>query len=840
MAAQQLSEQLALISRQHVVDAFAEIGQEPIAAGDKFDVVYKGERFDPKLLLAQAYLVATASEAQTKLWQDLSYSDFVAKLTELGFRVVRNPKNEGDTALTVMVYEVKRPETVQANYQKLFSPDRKRFYWNGDKFAKLKAGDPVFVVNTKMNEVLFCTVEAQNIKTEYHHEKDTTSFSHIGQPFEVAGKWGEFICLKIRETISTAAGWKWKSLGSSEHSYLSGPNISADTALNNIFRTNQLLEASWENSESEIQLQVCFQALKKKLPEKSVKNDDKPQEIEPTLWYVMQGSTYTPEQGQKYLWAPLVDKAGNPQKHHIALKDVKRGHFVVHHCGGVVAISKATSNPSEESNAFDESRWDMRGTKVDVQLVCELSTKISVSEIAALRVPLAKALSGQRGPYNSRGLGNQGYLFEFTWEALAILMQKTDVKLPEDVSRWLPEVDLEELIVESTEDEFESVLPQRETETSAKVWLPLVQQYIATNGFDYSLSDIANFYLALHTKPLLILAGISGTGKTQLVRQFAKAIGYGDVRHCALIPVRPDWADNADLIGYRNIQGEFEQQRLLRVMQDALAHPDEPFFIILDEMNLARVEHYFSDFLSVLETRERGEGDVIYTSPIVSDPTVNHGVPVTIPQNMVFVGTVNMDETTHPFSRKVLDRANAIEMNQVSLPWGEEAETSAEALKGLYADAFVTPYINSVDLNAKQKAELNPVIELLVRINTILEPAGLHFGYRVRDEMAFYLSLHKDLELADAGIMTFEDALDYQLMQKVLPRIQGSALSVRTALQLLLAVLSGADIEAGMELPEIQKAVDAVSTDLKYPRSVKKLLFMLQRFNDDGFTSFWL
>ena len=840
MAAQQHSEQLALISRQHVVDALAAVGQEPIAAGAKFDVVYKGERFDPKLLLAQAYLVATASEAQTKLWQDLSYSDFVTKLTELGFRVVRNPKNEGDTALAVMVYEVKRPETVQANYQKLFSPDRKRFYWNGDKFAKLKAGDPVFVVNTKMNEVLFCIVEAQNIKTEYHHEKATTSFSHIGQPFEVAGQWGEFICLKIRETISTATGWKWKSLGSSEHSYLSGPNISAETALNNILRTNLLLEASSENSESELQLQVCIQALTKKLPEKPIEQDDKPQEIEPTLWYVMQGDSYKPEQGQKYLWAPLVDKAGNPKKHHIALQDVKRGHFVVHHAGGVVAISKAISSPTEESNPFDESRWDVRGTKVDIQLVCELSPKISVGEIGALRVPLAKALSGLRGPYNSTGTGNQGYLFEFTWEALAILMQKTSVKLPDDVSRWLPEVDLEELIAESTEDTVESVLPQRVTEASAKDWLPLVQQFIATNGFDYSLSDITNFYLALHTKPLLILAGISGTGKTQLVRQFAKAIGYGDDRHCSLIPVRPDWADNADLIGYRNIQGEFEQQRLLKVMQDALAHPDEPFFVILDEMNLARVEHYFSDFLSVLETHKRGEDDLIYTSPIVSDATVNHGVPVTIPQNMMFVGTVNMDETTHPFSRKVLDRANAIEMNQISLPWGDETKISAEPLNGLYADAFIAPYINSIDLSVEQKAELKPFIELLVRINTILEPAGLHFGYRVRDEMAFYLSLHRELGLADAGLMTFEEALDHQLMQKVLPRIHGSALSVRTALQSLLAELSGALIEGDMELLEIQKGVNAVEPDLKYPRAAKKLLFMLQRFNDDGFTSFWL
>lgn len=419
-------------------------------------------------------------------------------------------------------------------------------------------------------------------------------------------------------------------------------------------------------------------------------------------------------------------------------------------------------------------------------------------------------------------------------------MNNKKVALPDSILKWLPQIESDLLEHSSASVELDRLLPTQSTQLVASEWLPKVHAYIASKGFNYSLADVANFYLAICSKPLVILAGISGTGKTQLVRQFAKAIGYGDDRHCALIPVRPDWADNSDLVGYRNIQGKFEQQKLLKVLQDALAHPDEPFFVILDEMNLARVEHYFSDFLSVMETRERNSDNMIVTNPVLVDDTVNSGVPVTIPQNLIIVGTVNMDETTHPFSRKVLDRANAIEMNDIDLPWGTDVPEHAQAISGIYADMFVSPYLNSIELTAKQKQSLTPVIELLVRINTILEPAGLHFGYRVRDELAFYLCQHAELDFASKQIMTADDALDYQLMQKVLPRIQGSALTVLTALLQLLKELSGAEITDDMELPAVKTAMKKVEANLKYPRSVKKLQFMLQRFNDDGFTSFWL
>lgn len=830
--------ELVHLKREHVIAAIDGVDSDQIGSGERFSTLYKGRRYDPKQLLAQAYLYAVGTKAQTDEWSDLAYTPFIEVLDTLDFRTVQNPKKEGDINLSAMVYEVKSPAVVQANYDKLFSSDRSRFYWNSNKFNKLKTGDPVFVVNAKAHTVLYCLVETLSVPAKYDHEKDHSTFSHNGESYSVAGQWQAFVSLKVHDEKKVRDAWRWKTLGSAEHTYISGSDVSVSSALNNIERVNLLLEAFSAYSDAEVQLQACFQALKKKVPVQTLHTHEK----EPKVWFVMQGKTFSPERGQKYLWAPLKDKRGLPQAHWEALTEVKPGDIIVHNSnGGIQGISLVTALATECEDPFgDASEWRGLGRKVDIAMQCLLEPAITPDDLRRYQIPLAQALDSVRGPFNAQGTGNQGYLYEFTWEALAILLNNKKVALPDSILQWLPQVEVDLLAQSTTDLELNRLLPTQSTQLAASEWLPKVQAYIASKGFDYSLADVANFYLAICSKPLVILAGISGTGKTQLVRQFAKAIGYGDDRHCVLIPVRPDWTDNSDLIGYRNIQGKFEQQKLLKVLQDALAHPDEPFFVILDEMNLARVEHYFSDFLSVMETRERNSDNMIVTNSVLTDDTVNHGVPVTIPQNLIIVGTVNMDETTHPFSRKVLDRANAIEMNHIDLSWGTHTVEQTQPISGIYADMFVSPYLNSIELTAKQKLDLASVVELLVRINAILEPAGLHFGYRVRDELAFYLCQHAELEFSKQQIMTAEDALDYQLMQKVLPRIQGSALSVLTVLIELLKELSGAEITLDMELPAVIAAIKKTESNVKYPRSVKKLQFMLQRFNDDGFTSFWL
>ena len=356
-----------------------------------------------------------------------------------------------------------------------------------------------------------------------------------------------------------------------------------------------------------------------------------------------------------------------------------------------------------------------------------------------------------------------------------------------------------------------------------------IYEYIINSGFQYELNDIKNFYLSLKTKPFVILAGISGTGKTKLVKLFAEAIGYGDDKHCLLLPVRPDWTDSSDLFGYTDLKGDFKKQKLFEFIETASDSKDEIFFVILDEMNLARVEYYFSEFLSIIETRKWNNKE-INTSAIING--------LTLPENVYIVGTVNMDETTHPFSKKVLDRANSIEINEVNLDWLKGGNEDPEIIEDVYNDFLKADYITSRDISEDEKDNLKEVILFLNKLNGVLEEMDLQFGYRVRDELAFYV-------LNSKYILDPDLAIDYQLMQKILPRINGSANRLGTVILKLIETLANLklkDPNSGsydtLNYEEVKKKVDNVQS--RYPRSLKKLLFMFKRFEIDGFTSFWM
>lgn len=371
------------------------------------------------------------------------------------------------------------------------------------------------------------------------------------------------------------------------------------------------------------------------------------------------------------------------------------------------------------------------------------------------------------------------------------------------------------------------------TEVSlAKVSLKIKQihQYILARGFTYSEKDIANLYLSLRTKPFVILAGISGIGKTQLARKFADAI----TAECDLVPVKPDWTDNSDLVGYFDLTNKFQEKEIVRIIRKAISNPKKIYFMLLDEMNLARVEHYFSDFISIIETR-RFEKANIKTDPIVKDAATygDHKLSrLYIPSNLYIVGTVNMDETTHPFSRKVLDRANSIELSEVDLEW-KSSNKEAVAIEGIDNDFLKANYINSSDLTDKDKPALIPVLEKLKEINVILKTADLQVGYRVRDEMCFYMLYQREID----DILSFDEALDYQVMQKILPRIQGSSRRIQQLLIELLKNLSGKS-DFDVNSPDaMRKSLEDVGV---YRKSINKILFMLRRYTDDGFTSFWL
>jgi len=239
-------------------------------------------------------------------------------------------------------------------------------------------------------------------------------------------------------------------------------------------------------------------------------------------------------------------------------------------------------------------------------------------------------------------------------------------------------------------------------------------------------------------------------------------------------------------------------------------------------MNLARVEYYFSDVLSVMESRRR-DGDEIISSYLLDEKAT--GVPLRLPENLYIIGTVNMDETTHPFSKKVLDRANTIEFNEIHLKNFNFLEEQEEVeVRQLLNEQFVANYISLKDVYATHSLLIAKVSSKLATINNILESLNAHVGYRVRDEICFYM-IHN----AEAGLLDENEAFDFCMMQKILPRITGGDGRIDTLLNDLFVWLTGESYESG-----------DIATSASYPRSTRKVVEMLGRYHADGFTSFWI
>lgn len=363
-----------------------------------------------------------------------------------------------------------------------------------------------------------------------------------------------------------------------------------------------------------------------------------------------------------------------------------------------------------------------------------------------------------------------------------------------------------------------------------------IKSYIRSRGFLYDDKLIENYYLSLKTKPFLILAGISGTGKSKLARLFAEAIGATVGNRCfKLVPVRPDWSDSTDLLGYKDLNGRFHPGVLTTFVKDAMENPHKPYFFVLDEMNLARVEYYFSDVLSIIESRNK------VNKTIVSDRLLNRELldsasfseygNIYIPDNLYFIGTVNMDETTFPFSKKVLDRANVIELSDVDLDYAFE-DVEEVLPKTLNNDFLRSDFLTLKDC-AGYDDIVDETISILKNINEVL--GYYRFGYRVRDEICFYIIYNSIY-----GLMDFDDAMDYEILQKILPRINGSSISIKKILIELFKICSG-NLENRFEYEsDVSEKMFEEISNAKYRKSCEKIAFMTRRYEEDGFTSYWL
>ena len=387
-------------------------------------------------------------------------------------------------------------------------------------------------------------------------------------------------------------------------------------------------------------------------------------------------------------------------------------------------------------------------------------------------------------------------------------------------------------------------------------------------GIEISDNIYRPYITAIKSKPFLLLAGISGTGKSRIVRELARACwDEGSEEYEAqkpknfeMVQVKPNWHDSSELIGYvSRVSGKpvFEAGDFLKFVAKAWENPEGPYFLCLDEMNLAPVEQYFAEYLSVVESRKADGNGVITTDPILkkcdeqwyfdltakltNDDEIRarfNKDGICIPQNLIVVGTVNMDETTFSFSRKVLDRAMTIEMNEVDLYGG--LTDRHEKIGKLEAGNLIGTAVEGVDVYKNNKDVCEKVINYLKVINANLEGTPFKVAYRTRNEFLLYvvnnLPYNKEedgSEIAQSEIIA--RALDEITSMKILSRIEGDETKIGNLLEQLREIISGqlntiSDIEYSATKNEEGKA---------YSISLAKLKEMEKRLKSSGYTSFW-
>ena len=420
--------------------------------------------------------------------------------------------------------------------------------------------------------------------------------------------------------------------------------------------------------------------------------------------------------------------------------------------------------------------------------------------------------------------------------------EKETYSLSNDIAKYTEEPNFVQAFKEAVEflenkyfgEEGEEIVVEKKTTyKSQEEIINHIHNYITSQGYEYDHQLISNLYLSLKTKPFVILAGISGTGKSKIVRLFAESLGATvENNQFNMISVRPDWNDSTDLIGYKNLESKFIKGKLTQIIEDASANLDKPYFVCLDEMNLARVEYYLSDYLSVIESRKL-IGDTIVTDSLIYDYEIEDENSLKLPENLYLIGTVNMDDTTFQFSRKVLDRANTIEFSEVNLEnLFENDEEEVENMTDVYNDFLKSTYLKTTHIESEYREYAKEINQKIMAINNILSKSQKQFAYRVRDEILFYM-----VENKKANLLSEDAAFDYQIMQKVLPAINGSENSIKEVLVNLFNFICEKDILNDADIEEAEKYLQ--SSSIKYRKSAEKIVYMLKGYNYDGYASYW-
>lgn len=444
----------------------------------------------------------------------------------------------------------------------------------------------------------------------------------------------------------------------------------------------------------------------------------------PRVWWVNQGSSFGRATEGGHLWAPMLDRNGRPLEHWQTMRHLRPGDVVLNYADTQIrGWSVVQSDPVEAPRPDPEAdqAWNNDGVRAEV-LYRGLQSPLSLSEI-----PNDWRVS-EGGPFDKNGGIKQGYLFAISDSFAGKLKGR------------FPALHAALSVVDATAT---PPIPEATGPSWSPVALSDVVERITAAGLALTPETIRRYHLSLQTRGFVILAGVSGSGKSWLAEAYADAVEGQKL----VVPVAPNWTTNEDLLGYLNpLDNQYYDTDFSLFLRAAASEWTQaaaagrtpvPYYLVLDEMNLARVEYYFAKFLSAMERRARDEEAILELSPREQDHVV-------LTPNLFVTGTVNIDETTFGFADKVYDRAQLIEI-----------PISREALS--------------------QHLTGRPYRAALLDVWDAVSPVA-PFAFRVVDEIAAYVDA-----AANEGI-SWEQAVDEQLLQKVLPKIKGTDLRLRSSL----------------------------------------------------------
>ena len=858
-----IEKKFASLTKEHLIQAFEQFETQKNEYPDSsfYNVQFNGKEFPPKPIVAIAYKIALGEEIKTTSFAGGKNTPAFNLLVKYGFNIVDKKATKKNMTEQVMVYEVK--VSASKNAEALTNKNESYFYWNNTTFKNLIIGDYVIVVNVSGKKVLFTKLDLNDIEVK-HNNKDETEFIDNGVSYSVSGKFNPFVRLKILQSFQIPSDWKWKSLGSSETTYLNGNRVNSVKGENRILNIEQLKQLSDEvefnrvldscllnfNNTNNGLIPEIVAAIQSDIIQNAINEEDfRFQKASDHFNYFK--NLKEPSEGfYKALQKKYLDSDSNYSEFIRTLDKTSEEYELIQSIGKLISYIDVNATNKNELNEYDDKRTLAKtGIFPPLWLKYLLKYKVNNNDYSTFTPIIKSALIYLEDPTKEITLFSENHR-----EMVAINLLKQpnfnkdefinqfvaffkpygiNPKNPLNYNRIISEIlylfpDVEKLWKKNPKIKINAT-------SIINDFFEITQK----SGLKFSEQLIKRFIASLCTKPFVILSGLSGSGKTKIAQSFVEWICESE-EHYKIVPVGADWTNREPLLGYPNglVGDEYitPDSGVIHLLMEAIKEENDskPFFIILDEMNLSHVERYFADFLSIMESNDTIK---LYTgAKRKSLDGLEIDLEIGWPKNVFIIGTVNIDETTYMFSPKVLDRANVIEFrisdNDIQNYLNEPTILKLENLKGK-GNAFAESFLSIAHSDEIVKNdELAKELQLFF---SQLQPVGAEFGYRSASEIMLLVAKLKYLQPK----IKRNEALDIAIMQKLLPKLHGS----RSKLVKILIALSALCVD-DIHKVEFEKKFDDnyknnfTGIKIKYPISFEKIIRMYKNVLANGFTSY--